>query len=93
MSKKLPHTCPSCSSVLNVKSLICGNCHTEVSGNYSLPLLASLSDDDQEFITNFVKCSGSLKVMAQNMDLSYPTVRNRLDEVILKIETAQKNKI
>jgi len=64
-----------------------------VTGNYSLPLLASLSDDDQEFITNFVKCSGSLKVMAQNMDLSYPTVRNRLDEVIMKIETAQKNKI
>ena len=93
MSKKLPHTCPSCSSLLNVKSLICGSCQTEVSGNYSLPLLASLSDDDQEFITNFVKCSGSLKVMAQNMDLSYPTVRNRLDEVIMKIETAQKNKI
>lgn len=93
MSKKLPHTCPSCSSLLNVKSLICGSCQTEVTGNYSLPLLASLSDDDQEFITNFVKCSGSLKVMAQNMDLSYPTVRNRLDEVIMKIETAQKNKI
>ena len=93
MSKKLPHTCPSCSSVLNVKSLICGNCQTEVSGNYSLPLLASLSDEDQEFITNFVKCSGSLKVMAQNLNLSYPTVRNLLDEVISKIETAQKNKI
>ena len=90
MSKRLPHICPSCSSPLNVKSLICVSCETEVSGNYNLPLLASLSDDDQVFITNFVKCSGSLKVMAQDLGLSYPTVRNMLDDVILKINTIQK---
>ncbi len=89
MSKKLPHTCPSCSATLNVKSLVCGNCQTEVSGNYGLPLLASLTDEEQEFITNFVKCSGSLKVMAQNLGLSYPTVRNLLDDIIQKIESLQ----
>lgn len=90
MSKKLPHICPSCSSPLNVKSLICGSCDTEVSGNYNLPLLASLTEEDQLFITNFVKCSGSLKTMAQDLGLSYPTVRNMLDDVILKISTVQK---
>lgn len=90
MSKKLPHICPSCSSLLNVKSLICGSCETEVSGNYNLPILASLTEDDQKFIINFVKCSGSLKIMAQNLGLSYPTVRNMLDDVILKVETIQK---
>ena len=93
MLKKLPHTCPSCSSVLSVKSLICGQCQTEVTGIYGLPLLASLPEDDQLFITNFVKCSGSLKIMAQDMGLSYPTVRNRLDDIIQKIETAQKAKL
>ena len=89
MSRKLPHICPSCSSPLNVKSLICGSCQTEVTGDYNLPLLASLPEEDQLFITNFVKCSGSLKIMAQNLGLSYPTVRNMLDDVIQKIETIQ----
>ena len=91
MPKKLPHICPSCSSLLNVKSLICGKCDTEVTGNYHLPALASLSEADQKFIINFVKCSGSLKVMAQDLGLSYPTVRNMLDDVILKIAEVQKN--
>ncbi|MBR5876991.1 MAG: DUF2089 family protein, partial [Alistipes sp.] len=38
--------------------------------------------EDQDFIVDFVLCSGSLKEMAQKMGLSYPTVRNRLDDLI-----------
>jgi hypothetical protein len=92
MQKNLPHICPSCSSILGVKSLVCGNCQTEVSGNYSLPLLASLSQQEQDFIVAFVKSSGSLKIMAQQLGLSYPTVRNLLDDIIEKV-TTNENKI
>ncbi len=91
MQKNLPHICPSCSSVLNVKSLVCSNCHTEVSGVFNLPLLASLSQQEQEFIVAFVKSSGSLKDMAQQLGLSYPTVRNLLDDIIEKIKANEKN--
>jgi len=91
MQKNLPHSCPSCSATLRVKSLICERCSTEVSGIFGLPLLASLTQQEQDFIIDFVKCSGSLKIMAQNLGLSYPTVRNLLDDIIVKIETAQKN--
>jgi hypothetical protein len=41
-----------------------------------------LPDDDIAFICDFVKCSGSLKEMAHKLGLSYPTVRNRLDDII-----------
>ncbi len=85
MQKNLPHTCPSCASLLSVKSLICDKCQTEVTGNYSLPLLASLSQQEQDFVVAFVKSSGSLKIMAQQLGLSYPTVRNLLDDLISKI--------
>ena len=91
MQKNLPHKCPSCTSVLSVKSLVCNNCQTEVSGAYSLPLLASLSKEEQDFITAFVKSSGSLKIMAQQLGLSYPTVRNLLDDIIEKINITEKN--
>lgn len=91
MQKNLPHICPSCSSTLKVKSLVCEKCHTEVTGIFGLPLLASLTNEEQDFIVEFVKSSGSLKIMAQKLGLSYPTVRNLLDDIILKIETNEKN--
>jgi hypothetical protein len=91
MLKKLPHVCPSCSSPLRVKSLICGNCSTEVTGEFELPLLASLPLDDQQFILDFVKSSGSLKLMAEKLKLSYPTVRNMLDDIIKRIEKSEKS--
>ena len=88
--KNLPTTCPSCSRKLAVKRLYCEKCETEVQGLYSLPALASLSEDDQEFILEFIKASGSLKEMAAILKVSYPTVRNRLDEVISKLKEDRK---
>jgi hypothetical protein len=80
--KSLPTACPSCASKLAVKRLHCEKCATEVEGLYPLPLLASLSREDQDFIREFMKVSGSLKEMAALLKVSYPTVRNRLDEII-----------
>jgi len=61
-----------------------------VSGNYELPALALLPNEDQEFILSFVKHSGSLKEMSKQLNLSYPTVRNILNEIIKKIESYEK---
>ncbi len=82
----LPCICPSCQSQLKVKSLKCENCQTEVTGLYDLPVLARLSPDDQQFVLQFVKCSGSLKDMAKYLNLSYPTVRNLLDDIIERLK-------
>ena len=83
----LPCKCPSCQSHLKVKSLKCENCLTEVSGLYELPALVRLSLDDQQFILQFVKYSGSLKEIAKYLKLSYPTVRNLLDDIIEKLKS------
>lgn len=90
MEKKLPHICPSCASELNVQALICNNCATVVSGDFDLPILAKLSPEEQDFIVGFVKSSGSLKTMAQKLHLSYPSVRNLLDDLIVKINDSEK---
>jgi hypothetical protein len=83
--KMLPTQCPSCQADLLVKRLACAQCETEVEGRYKLPLLARLNPDDQAFIQLFVQASGSLKEMAKLLGVSYPTVRNRLDEIIEKL--------
>ena len=89
--KRLPTACPSCHGELAVKQLRCERCETEVDGLYPLPALASLGQEDQEFILEFIKASGSLKEMAGILDVSYPTVRNRLDEIIEKLTQSQTN--
>ena len=91
MNKKLPLRCPSCENQLQVKQMYCESCGTEVTGIYSLPAISQLTVDDQKFIIDFVKSSGSLKIMAQNMKLSYPTVRNLLDDIINRINQLDKN--
>ena len=88
--KILPTICPACNNPLKVKILICEECETEIQGQYELPPLASLCPDDQVFILDFMKASGSLKEMTRLLQLSYPTVRNRLDEIIERVKLAER---
>jgi len=87
-NKQLPTTCPSCSQDLAVRQLICDQCETQISGYYALPALMRLNNDDQNFIQSFVLNSGSLKALAKSLGVSYPTVRNRLDDVIERLQSA-----
>jgi len=89
MNKKLPITCPSCHAGLHVHSLQCNACQTSINGSFELPLFLQLDPKEQDVIIEFVLSSGSLKVMAQKLKLSYPTVRNMLDDLIQKITTLQ----
>ena len=85
LKKRLPLQCPACESPLRVGRMFCGECGTEVCGDFELPLLARLSEKEQQFILAFVKSSGSLKDMSKSMGISYPTVRNVLDDLIEKL--------
>lgn len=87
--RNLPTTCPGCASHLAVARLVCLKCGTAVEGSFGLPVLAALSAEDQQFIADFVKSSGSLKEMARLLGVSYPTVRNRLDEIIARVRAAE----
>ena len=83
---KLPIVCPSCESSLLVSQMACPQCSTTVSGNYPLPVFLQLSQDEQQFILRFLLSGGSLKEMAVQMGNSYPTVRNKLDDLISKVK-------
>ena len=52
-----------------------------------------LEDDDLSFIKRFVLFSGSLKDLATAYDVSYPTVRLRLDRLIAKIKVYEDSEI
>jgi len=60
-----------------------------VNGNYPLPVFLKLTPKEQEFILQFFLNSGSLKEMAAQVGVSYPTVRNQLDDMISHIKQLQ----
>lgn len=52
--------------------------------------ILALEQEDAAFLKNFVIKSGSLKEIAKLYDVSYPTVRLRLDKLIQKIEMSDQ---
>lgn len=50
--------------------------------------LEDLDDSDKEFIKKFILASGSLKEMANEYNVTYPTVRLRLDRLIAKVKAS-----
>lgn len=80
--KRLPTMCPSCGSQLEIAELHCLACDTTVRGAYPLDRFAALPTEDEQFLLTFLAARGNLKEVQDRLDLSYPTVRNRLDKVL-----------
>jgi len=49
-----------------------------------------LAQEDLAFIKRFILASGSLKAVAAEYGVSYPTVRGRLDRLIAKVEAIDR---
>lgn len=89
MKAKIPGKCPSCENTLLVTELKCSDCDTRVNGKYSMPLFNYLQPDEQAFILDFFKESGKLNTMAKQHKVSYPTLRNKLDDLINKVKALE----
>ena len=50
--------------------------------------IVNLDDEDVSFMKKFILASGSLKEMARQYEVTYPTVRLRLDKLIQKIQVS-----
>lgn len=52
--------------------------------------ILALEEEDVTFLKNFVLKSGSLKEISKLYDVSYPTVRLRVDKLIQRIELSDQ---
>ncbi|NOY43694.1 MAG: DUF2089 domain-containing protein [Planctomycetes bacterium] len=75
-------SCPYCDQAMTVSRMTCHACEVSVEAAFPSARLANLPTEHQRFIEIFVLASGSLKEMAEQTSVSYPTVRSRLDKVI-----------
>jgi len=61
--------------------MACPSCNLVLEGSFEVSPLAGLSVDDQAFVIAFVRHHGSLKKMESLFNISYPTVKNRLNAI------------
>lgn len=77
-----PATCPVCSGELVVTSLRCRECDTSLQGRFASAAFSQLTDEQLAFVELFVRNEGKITRMEADLKLSYPTIRNRLLDII-----------
>jgi len=83
--KRIPSTCPSCGEGLMVTQLKCPKCRTTIDGEFSFNKLMRLIPEQQRFLLVFLKCRGNIKDIERELGISYPTVRNKLDDLLISL--------
>ena len=78
----LPSECPVCHDDLHVTRLACPSCGVVLEGQFALDRLCRLSPEQRHFVELYLRCEGKLNRLQEELGLSYPTVRSRLDEII-----------
>jgi len=62
--------------------LVCRKCGTALEGRFTMGRLAQLTPDQLHFVEVFLRCEGKITRVQEELGISYPTVRSRLEEVI-----------
>jgi hypothetical protein len=78
----VPTACPVCNNQLTVTKLHCHHCQTSIEGQFSLGMLHKLTAEQLRFVETFLVCEGKINRVEQELGLSYPAVRARLQEVV-----------
>ena len=78
----LPSECPVCHSELSITRLNCPECDTVIEGHFFSGPFAQLTQEQLEFVEAFMKNEGKITRMESDLGFSYPTIRNRLHEII-----------
>lgn len=87
MPKKIPNSCPACGQQMVISEIKCSGCDTIVRGEFSPTPLGNLTEQQLSFIRTFILARGNIKEVEKRLNISYPTVRAKLDEVIAALST------
>ncbi|HEY8395473.1 MAG TPA: DUF2089 domain-containing protein [Bacilli bacterium] len=85
LKKEVISKCPVCGHDLSITRLHCNHCEIEITGDFYLSKLNSLTREQLDFVLVFLKNQGSIKAIEKELDISYPTVKKILNEILLAL--------
>ena len=78
----LPSQCPICGDEVFVTRIDCRNCDTIIEGRFFSRTFSQLTPEQMDFVETFVRLEGKITRMEKELNLSYPTIRKQLHDVI-----------
>lgn len=75
-------SCPICKKELVIREYYCPECAVGFTGDFTQGWFTGLKPQQLEFVKLFILVQGNIKEMEKRLGISYPTVKNRLAEII-----------
>ena len=82
--------CPNCETILQSTRLHCNACSLAFEGTFQTARLARLEPEQQQLVEEIVLAGGNLKAVASALDVSYPTLRKRLDNLMSALQALRE---
>lgn len=87
---KLISKCPCCNGSLTITSLQCPDCGVELRNTFELSVFDRLDKEQLVFLLCFLKHRGNLKNLQEELVISYPTAKKKLEDLLTALEIKQK---
>ncbi|MGE5140010.1 MAG: DUF2089 domain-containing protein [Rudaea sp.] len=87
---KLFDKCPACGGQIVITECRCRDCNLQMRGQFQPGLFSALSEDQLTFVRIFLRVRGNLSEVEKVLGISYPTIRNKLDEINGVLDTAEQ---
>lgn len=88
MKRFISH-CPNCNGHLQIASFQCSSCGMELRHKFELSLFDTLSSEQYDFLISFLRNKGNLKNIQNELEISYPTAKKRLENLLLHLELSE----
>ncbi|PQQ65906.1 DUF2089 domain-containing protein [Acetivibrio saccincola] len=85
MNREVLGKCPVCGGDTSITKIRCSKCKTTIEGDFGLCKFCRLTPEQKEFIDVFIKCRGNIKEIEKELGISYPTVKNKIEDVVMAL--------
>ena len=85
MTQPMPNKCPLCSGEMEVTEIHCTHCDVQMHGQFTIAPYRNLDAEQIRFLETFLRCRGVIRDMEAALGISYPTVRARLDALLVSL--------
>lgn len=92
MNREVLGKCPVCDGDTSVTKIKCSKCKTTIEGNFDLCKFCKLTSEQKVFIDVFIKCRGNIKEIEKELGISYPTVKNKIEDAVAALGHKVDNK-
>lgn len=82
--------CPACQNRLQITALTCPDCGMELRNTFNLSPFDMLDEDKTEFLLSFLRNRGNLKNVQADLQISYPTAKRKLNELLIALHLLEE---